>query len=471
MQHISFQIFILLAFGVAAAAQAVCLRLGAGFRSAERKSGTYRAGSGQGQSSKLPMTGGPVMILTALVTGLVVSRAYWSWPRAPWEIAVALLGYGVVGFMDDFGKHRGHGLSQRLKTIGCLAISAVVAACLCRLQFADAFSVGSVARWAVETAFLFCFAVAADFSDGIDGLAGGLGLIVSIGMGVAAFVGHRAGASIWAIGTAVILAFLVFNLPSAWTSRGTARRRARVYLGDSGALAMGGGLATAALWMHLGWVFIPAAAVWAIEGFSSAWQAEFLVKLVYRRFGSVDRYGRTQAPHTEFPLPLLAAPIHHHFEVAGWDRMQVWKLLMLTALVCACGATVTALFDVRMLVGYGIAGAACMGVWALAGIYRTFYLAVGEGGRLVLNSGLPFRLRGRRFHKVVRKTGLDASRLNDDQRLWLYRPMPRPDAMETLVRLLAGAGSVDEAREIAASLPPAMREMRLADVSLEEPQP
>ncbi|HEY3413628.1 MAG TPA: hypothetical protein VGM51_11330 [Armatimonadota bacterium] len=469
MQHISFQIFILLTFCAAVAAQAVCMRFGRGFRSAERKAGTYRAGGGQGQSSKLPMTGGPVMIVMALAAGLVASRVYWSWPRGPWEIAVALAGYGVVGFLDDFGKHRGRGLSQRLKTLGCLLVSGGVAASLCRVEFAEAFSVATVARWAVETAFLFCFAVAADFSDGVDGLAGGLGLAVCCAMGAAAILGHRAGASVWAIGVSVILAFLVFNLPSAWTSRGTARRRARVYLGDSGALAMGGGLAAAALWMHLGWVFIPAAAVWALEGFSSAWQAEFLVKLVYRRFGRVERYGKTPAPHTEFPLPLLAAPIHHHFEVAGWDRMQVWKLLMATAVVCACGAAVTALFGVRMLVGYGIAGAACVALWALAGIYRTFYLSVGDGGRLVLSSGLPFRLRGRRFHKVVRITELDAAGLTADQRMWLYRPMPRPDAMEMLVRLLAGAGCADEARELAATLPPAMRAMRLADVVLEEP--
>ena len=42
-------------------------------------------------------------------------------------------------------------------------------------------------------------------------------------------------------------------------------------------------------------------------------------------------------------------------------------------------------------------------------------------------------------------------------------------AMETLVRLLVGAGCADEAREVAATIPPAMREMRLADVALEEP--
>jgi hypothetical protein len=232
---------------------------------------------------------------------------------------------------------------------------------------------------------------------------------------------------------------------------------------------MGGGLAAAALWMHLGWVFIPAAAIWVMEGFSSAWQAEFLVKRIYRRHGRIERYGTSAAPHTEFPLPLLAAPVHHHFEVAGWDRMQLWKLFAAAGVICATGAVVTALLGILMLIGYGIAACTVTALWSFAGLYRTFYLAVGSGGALVLNSGIPVRLGRRRLHKTVRTTGLAASGLSDDQRLWLYRPMPRPDAIETLIRLLAGAGRRDEALEIAATMPPSMRLMRLADLSLEGP--
>lgn len=463
----SYELFIFGALLVALVLQAAGLRLGRGFRSAERKSGTYRAASGQGTSSKLPMTGGPVLLVTLLALGFAAPHFGAAQTDVPWEVAIGVTGFAAVGFLDDFGKYRGRGLSQRIKTVGCLLVSILVATLLCRSRLIHSVTPAVVARWILETGFLFCFAVAADFSDGIDGLAGGLGLIACVAMGVAAAVAHRAGASLWALGSVAILAFLAFNLPSAWTSRGTASRRARVYLGDSGALALGGGLAALALWMHLGWVFIPAAAVWVMEGFSSAWQAEFLVKRIYRRHGRVERYGNTPAPHTEFPLPLLAAPVHHHFEVAGWDRMQVWKLLAAAGLVCAAGAVVTALLGIQMILGYGIAAATIAALWSLAGLYRTFYLAVGEGGALVLNSGTPVRLGHRRLHKVVRKTGLAASDLNADQRLWLYRPLPRPDALEALVRLLDGAGRRDEALEVAATLPPAMRAMRLADLGLE----
>lgn len=467
MHPISYEFFILVALLFAIVVQAAGLRLGRGFRSAERKAGTYRAGGGQGTSSKLPMTGGPVLVLTLLVLGFTAWHYFGTQFGAPWEVAVAVTGFGAVGFLDDFGKYRGRGLSQRVKTVGCLLVSMVVAALLCRSRLTHAVSPAVVARWILETGFMFCFAIGADFSDGIDGLAGGLGLVACAGMGLGVALAHRAGGFLWAVVGSAIFAFLVFNLPSAWTSRGTAKRRARVYLGDSGALAMGGGMAAAALWMHLGWVFIAAAAIWVIEGFSSAWQAEFLVKRVYRGHGYVERYGSSPAPHTEFPLPLLAAPLHHHFEVAGWDRMQVWKLFTGSGLVCAAGAVIAALLGIAMVIGFGIAAATVAALWSLAGLYRTFYLAVGDGGALVLNSGTPVRLGRRRLHKVVRKTGLAASTLSDDQRLWLYRPLPRPDAMEALVRLLAGAGRRDEALEVAATLPPAMRSMRLADLNLE----
>lgn len=462
MSFATFNLCILGIFIGAVALQLVFLRAGGWFRSAERKTGTYRAGGGQGKSSKLPMTGGPAMVVAALVGGVLVARGLGAWP-----VAAAVAGFGVVGLLDDFGKYRGRGLPQSLKTVGCLLIAALVAWALAAGGGAE-FSAASLARWAVSTAFLFCFAVAADFSDGIDGLAGGLGLIAAFAMLLAAVVAHRAGAGLWALAFVVVLAFYLFNLPSAWTSRGSVPRRALVYVGDSGALALGGGMAAAALWMHLGWVFALAAAVWAIEGFSSAWQAEFLVKRVYRKAGRVERYGSAHAPHTEFPLPLLAAPIHHHFEVAGWGRLEIVRLLYGVAVLAGIAAVVGAVGGPWLVAGYILAGGALAALWSLAGLYRSFYLAVGSGGRLALNSGLPFHLRARRFHKTVIATGLPVEGLSADERLWLYRPMPRPDAMEMLVRLLAARGETEEAAKIAAGLPAAMRTMRLADVLPEE---
>jgi phospho-N-acetylmuramoyl-pentapeptide-transferase len=467
MSFATFNLYVLGIFLGAVALQLVFLRMGGWFRSAERKAGTYRAGGGQGKSSKLPMTGGPAMIVAALAGGILIARIFSTWPGA-WPVAVAVAGFGAVGLLDDFGKYRGRGLPQSLKTVGCLVVAAVVAWALLSAGGAS-FSLGVLIRWAVTTAFLFCFAVAADFSDGIDGLAGGLGLIASFAMLLAAVVAHRAGASLWAVAFVVVLAFYLFNLPSAWTSRGAVPRRARVYVGDSGALAMGGGMAATALWMHLGWVFVLAAAVWVIAGFSSAWQAEFLVKRVYRRRGRVERYGSARAPHTEFPLPLLAAPIHHHFEVAGWGRLEIVRLLYGVGLVAGMAAVVAAVGGGWLAAGYVLAGATLAALWSLAGLYRTFYLAVGPAGWLALNSGVPFHLGQTRYHKTVLVTDLSAADLGSEERLWLYRPMPRPDAMEVLVRLLLAHGQAEEAAKVADGLPAALRAMRLGD-ALPEPE-
>jgi hypothetical protein len=227
---------------------------------------------------------------------------------------------------------------------------------------------------------------------------------------------------------------------------------------------MGGGLAAAALWMHMGWIFVPAAAVWVVEGFSSAWQAEFLVKRVYRKAGRVERYGDAAAPHAEFPLPLLAAPIHHHFEVAGWDRLQIVKLLFGVAVACGAAAVLAAAGGGWLVAGYAAAGCAVTALWSLAGLYRTFYLAVGDRGMLAANSGLPFRLGRWRYHKTVIKTKIPADQLGAEERLWLYRPMSRPDAMEALIRMLWSHGHNETAAALADGLPRAMRAMRLADV-------
>jgi hypothetical protein len=83
---------------------------------------------------------------------------------------------------------------------------------------------------------------------------------------------------------------------------------------------------------------------------------------------------------------------------------------------------------------------------------------------LAANSGLPFRLGRWRYHKAVVKTDLPADELDADERLWLYRPMARPDTMEALIRMLTAHGHHDAAAALANGLPRAMRAMRLADV-------
>src|SRR5689334_15607690 len=122
----SFSVFLLAVFAAGAILQWVGKRVGGGFRSAERKSGHYRAGGGQGASSKLPMTGGPMLILAVALAGGGAQRIYGV--PGLWKPGLAVVGFGLVGLLDDVTKYRGHGLSQRIKALGCLAVSAGVAA-------------------------------------------------------------------------------------------------------------------------------------------------------------------------------------------------------------------------------------------------------------------------------------------------------------------------------------------------------
>lgn len=445
--------------------QFVAMVLGKGFISQERKKGSYRAESGQGVSSKLPMTGGVMVILTFALAMWACGRmfdAVENW----WIPVVAFALFGAVGFTDDFLKFRGRGMSERWKTIAC-AVAAIAIAFLLHGEPA-----GSTPVWRllIDALFLFSIAVAADFSDGIDGLSAGIGMIAAYAMiCVSAVAGRIAGVPAFVSASGAIAAFWVFNLPSAWTSKSTdVKRHARVYLGDSGSLAIGGGLAATALWLHLGWVFVAVAAVWILEGFSSLWQAQVLTKWLYRPGGRVEIYGNEWAPHNEFPLPLLAAPVHHHFEMAGFRRDRIVLWFLIASAVCGIGGVVAAKFSIWMLIGWLIAAVPVIMLWSLASLFRTMYLAIDEHKMLVMKSGIPFRLEGIPYNRLVQTTGLSVTEMTDDELLWLKRPMTRLDAMEVLSRILS-AHKREEASVVASKMPEAARKLRLADIVMDKP--
>lgn len=373
-------ILILLVFIIALALSLLfCLiarRLFPHFRSGEHKPGVFRpdqstgsfrfdlnsagrrveqpAGGREVSAMELPLVGGPAMALAAIaasvVTGLLLNISADEW-RLLIILLAGLAGFTLVGFIDDFQKfRRGTGISELQKFVGVLLVSLLVGAALNRLvdsakfaypPYSDVPLLGPIIQH-VPFAWVIFFllltstvssatSLSVDFSDGLDGLAGGLIVSAALAFAVIILVQRDPDsdplvlAGLAAGGAA--LGFLPHNWPSSWAARGLSskvHRAARIYMGDSGALGLGGliGLIAIVSRQELPLVFIGGAFV--LEGFSALYQGRILTRF-FRRFLLVIRYSDAKArvPHTEFPLPFMATPMHHHFDLLGWDRRRL----------------------------------------------------------------------------------------------------------------------------------------------------
>jgi Glycosyl transferase family 4 len=140
-----------------------------------------------------------------------------------------------------------------------------------------------------------------------------------------------------------VLGYLPWNWPSSWAARrSSARRRARIYMGDSGALSLGGILAMVAIFSRNEILLLMIGAAFVLEGLSALISAKVLTRFFRKRlqllrFASQHEF----VPHTEFPLPFLATPLHHHFDLLGWDRRRlVYGAWALGACFAALGVLV-----------------------------------------------------------------------------------------------------------------------------------
>lgn len=244
----------------------------------------------------------PVGVLVALVgTGF-----------APPVIAAGLmtLAYGMIGWLDDWQilvKKNNKGISPRMK----LALQLLFATLFCwwahSTQPADLTTVAlpfglslplGLFFWVVAGFALVAESNATNLTDGVDGLAAGVGAIVLLGLGAAVapvssdlmvFAACMAGS---------YLGFLVHN-----------HNPARVFMGDTGSLAMGGALGAIAILTNSLWMLVLAGIIFVAETLSVVAQVSY-----YKATKGSDGIGKRL---------LRMAPLHHHFELSGWHETKV----------------------------------------------------------------------------------------------------------------------------------------------------
>ncbi|MDR3120846.1 MAG: phospho-N-acetylmuramoyl-pentapeptide-transferase [Clostridiales bacterium] len=272
-----------------------------------------------------PTMGGLMFLLPAAVVLLALAAGD---PRTV-TILCATLGFGLVGFADDLLiilRKTKDGLSPKQKTLGQLAVALAFTLYLVfGLDFGTgiALPLSGLRAEVVLPVWLYIpftvlvfYAVtnAANFTDGIDGLASSVTLIIFVAFTLTAALDVKNDGAM--LTTAALaggcLGFLLYNAHPA-----------RVIMGDCGSLALGGGVAAAAVFARAHWIILFFAFIYVAEALSVVIQ--------------VAVYKRTR--RRVFKM----APIHHHFEKSGWGEWRIVAVFCAVTLVC-CGAGMLLLF-------------------------------------------------------------------------------------------------------------------------------
>ena len=261
-----------------------------------------------------PTMGGIIFLLGVVVTSLFYVKDY---PKII-PILFMTVGFGVVGFLDDFIKvvlRRSEGLTPAQKMAGQLVVTAVFAYYM--VQMSDVgltmlipFSGGKYLDIGWLAVPLLFFAVigtvnGTNFTDGLDGLAASVTVMVAVFFTVVA-VGTNSGiAPVTCAVAGGLLGFLLFNVYPA-----------SVFMGATGSLALGGFVASAAYMMRLPLFLLIVGLIYLVEVLSVIIQVTYFKATHGKRFFKM-------------------APIHHHFEKCGWSETRVVTVFsIITALCC-----------------------------------------------------------------------------------------------------------------------------------------
>ncbi|MEY8328602.1 phospho-N-acetylmuramoyl-pentapeptide-transferase [Lachnospiraceae bacterium 48-33] len=271
-----------------------------GPRSHFRKSGT-------------PTMGGLIILGAVVVTSLVFVREYTE--IIP--VMYTTLGFGLIGFLDDYIKivmKRNLGLRPAQKMILQIFITLVFLCYLYRYEEMGTdilipFTGESIELGIWYYPFLFFVMLGtvngANFTDGLDGLESGVTVLISVFLTVAAIDFQKDLFIITAAVTGSLLGFLLFNVYPA-----------KVFMGDTGSLALGGFVASAAIILKIPLFLAMVAFVYLLEVLSVVLQVTFF---------KITRGKRI----------FKMAPLHHHFEMCGWEETRIVVLFtIITALMC-----------------------------------------------------------------------------------------------------------------------------------------
>ena len=276
-----------------------------------------------GPQAHLKKQGTPTMGGLMILSSIIITSLFyiWDYPKII-PVLFVTVGFGIIGFLDDYIKivmKRSEGLNPVQKLIGQIVITGVFAYYLVTsgevgtamlIPFTGGFENGlylNLGILFVPAVFFITLGTdnGVNFTDGLDGLCTSVTILIATFLTIVA-VGEDSGISpITGAVVGSLLGFLLFNVYPA-----------KVFMGDTGSLALGGFVASAAFMMQMPIFIAIIGLIYLVEVLSVIIQVTYFKKTGGKRIFKM-------------------APIHHHFELCGWSETRVVAVFsIVTSILC-----------------------------------------------------------------------------------------------------------------------------------------
>ena len=259
-----------------------------------------------------PTMGGIMFIIGSSVAAVICIAFLWLNGGAETQLmlvkvmagALMAVGFGIVGFLDDYisiKKHRNLGLTEIQKLIlqfiivGAYLLSVALAGGTTEtvIPFLGSVDLGFF-YYILAAVFIVGMVNAVNFTDGIDGLNTSVTLVVALVFSVIAMLLNRVGLSLYAAAiVGAMIGFLFWNANPA-----------KVFMGDTGSLFLGGAVCALAFGVDMPILLILIGIIYIVEILS------VVLQVTYFKISHGKRIFKM-------------APIHHHFEMCGWNENQI----------------------------------------------------------------------------------------------------------------------------------------------------
>lgn len=259
-----------------------------------------------------PTMGGLMFIIGSSVAAVICIAFLWLNGGAETQLmfvkvvagALMAVGFGIVGFLDDYisiKKHRNLGLTEIQKLIlqfiivGAYLLSVALAGGTTEtvIPFLGSVDLGFF-YYILAAVFIVGMVNAVNFTDGIDGLNTSVTLVVALVFSVIAMLLNRVGLSLYAAAiVGAMIGFLFWNANPA-----------KVFMGDTGSLFLGGAVCALAFGVDMPILLILIGIIYIVEILSVVLQVTYFKITHGKRIFKM-------------------APIHHHFEMCGWNENKI----------------------------------------------------------------------------------------------------------------------------------------------------
>ncbi|XJZ28407.1 phospho-N-acetylmuramoyl-pentapeptide-transferase [Bacillota bacterium Lsc_1132] len=270
------------------------------------------------KKSGTPTMGGLMILFSIIMTTLVMAGKFSEPTVKTWLLLIVTFGFGLLGFLDDFIKvvmKRNLGLTSKQKLLGQIIISVIFYLIYKQSGFPTDIRI-PIADYTIHLGWFFVifiifwlvgFSNAVNLTDGLDGLVSGTAAIAFGAYAVLAWNQSQFEIAIFSVAVVgAVLGFLVFNAHPA-----------KVFMGDTGSLALGGAIAAVAILSKLEILLIIIGGVFVIETLSVILQVISFKTTGKRIF--------------------RMSPLHHHYELCGWSEWRVvvtfWTVGLLFAIL------------------------------------------------------------------------------------------------------------------------------------------